>query len=832
MSLSKFYLFLSIFFLLTNDISAQEKILSPKQYLGYELGEQFTFHHKVISYYDYVAKNSDKVRLEVYGKTSERRPLVTAIISSKENIQNLEEIRKNNLRATGLEEGAVSQNLIPIIWLSYNIHGDEAAGTEAALKTIHHLITNKQAQEWLKETIVIIDPCENPDGRDRYANWYNQVVNKNPNPNENSIEHNQPWPGGRFNHYLFDLNRDWAWQTQVESSSRIKLYHQWMPHIHIDLHEMGHNSSYFFAPAAAPFHEVITDWQRDFQHSVGNNNAKYFDKKGWLYYTNEVFDLLYPSYGDTWPTFNGAIGFTYEQGGSGKAGISVQQKTGNYLQLKDRLEHHFTTSISSIQMAFENKEKLLSEFKKYFNEPINDQYKSYVIKHSNEKSKISALLTLLNQQKIQYGTSKLSEISQNGFDFLKNNTRKFKLEEHDIVIRLKQPLSRFVKVLFEPQTMVEDSLTYDLTAWAIPYIYELEAYALEQDIPNNIFKQSDSFQPTELPRQTPYAIAIEYKDVVDVAILSELLQKNLVVRFAEQPFKVNNKEYARGSLLITKGDNGNRSEYFDKEVIQIANKHKKSISFLSTGIVSAGYNLGSNNMKYIKAPKVAIIGGDGISPTAYGEVWYYFEQVIDYPVTTIHTSYLKRINLSQYDVIIMPSGNYGQFSKKLLEFAQNGGKIITLDRATSQLARHSDTAFNTKKSNFSKTENKDPIKYAERNRASASRLVEGSIYKIYLDDTHPLSFGFENSVHIMKRSSTVFESLAGNGWTVGTFKDNSHISGFVGADLKKDLKNSAALAVENYGRGSIVYFPDSPIFRGFWHSGKLLFGNAIFFVGQ
>ncbi|MGB0864415.1 MAG: zinc carboxypeptidase, partial [Saprospiraceae bacterium] len=646
------------------------------------------------------------------------------------------------------------------------------------------------------------------------------------------IEHHQPWPGGRFNHYLFDLNRDWAWQTQVESSSRIKLYHKWMPHIHVDLHEMGHNSSYFFAPAATPFHEVITEWQRDFQHTVGKNNAKYFDKNGWLYFTNESYDLLYPSYGDTWPTFNGAIGFTYEQGGSGRAGISVQQKTGNYLDLRDRLDHHFTTSISSIQAAFSNREKLILEFEKYFDETINDQYKSYIIKYSNEKSKISALLTLLEQQKVQYGSPKISEISQNGFNFLKNKVQKFKIEKQDIVVRLKQPLSRFVKVLFEPQTMVEDSLTYDLTAWAIPYIYELETYAVEEDIPNNLFRQSNDFSPTELPKSTPYAIAIEYKDVVDVEILSQLLQKKLVVRFSEKPFKVGEKKYARGSLLITKGDNQGRYEDFDREVIQITNKNKKSIDFLNTGIVLSGSDIGSDYMKYIKAPKVAIIGGDGVSPTAYGEVWYYFEEVIDYPITTLHTSYLNEINLSQYDIVVMPSGNYGKFSKKLLEFAQNGGKIIALDRATSILARHPNTVFNNKKSTNIISKNKKNIKYGERDRASASRLVAGSIYKIHLDNTHPLGFGFGNSVHIIKRSSTVFESLASNGWTVGTFKDDSHISGFVGADLKQDLKNSAALAVENYGNGTIVYFPDSPIFRGFWHSGKLLFGNAVFFVGQ
>ena len=281
-----------------------QTLQTPSQFLGYEIGSRFTRHHKVIDYFKYVSKNSSNVELEKYGETNEHRPMYVSYISSKENILKLENIRKSNLSQTGIIAGD-SNNKISIVWLSYNVHGNEASSTEAAMLTIYELVTTKK--RWLKNTVVIIDPCLNPDGRDRYVNWYQQVKSTPFNINQEGKEHSEPWPGGRPNHYLFDLNRDWAWATQLETAQRIKIYNKWMPHIHVDFHEQGINDPYYFAPAAAPFHEIISDWQRNFQTQIGKNHATYFDREGWLYFTKESFDLLYPSYGDTYPTYMGAI---------------------------------------------------------------------------------------------------------------------------------------------------------------------------------------------------------------------------------------------------------------------------------------------------------------------------------------------------------------------------------------------------------------------------------------------------------------------------------------------------------------------------------------------
>ena len=360
-----------------------QNLQSPSDFLGYDIGTQFSRHHQVMDYYKHVESQfSQQVKLEQYGQTNERRPLMLAYVSSEENMKNLEQIRENNLKNAGILKGTSNTNDIAIVWLSYNVHGNEASSTEASMLTIYKLLTEKK--EYLKNTVVIIDPCINPDGRDRYVNWFNETASTPYNIDQQASEHSEPWPGGRPNHYLFDLNRDWAWATQVESQARLKVYNKWMPHIHVDFHEQGINEPYYFAPAAEPFHEVISDWQRNFQTQIGKNHARYFDAEGWLYFTRERFDLLYPSYGDTYPTYMGAIGMTYEQGGHGRAGLGILNDEGDVLTLVDRLTHHTVTGLSTVEISSKNAQQLNTEFAKYFD---NSKllYKSYVLQGHADK---------------------------------------------------------------------------------------------------------------------------------------------------------------------------------------------------------------------------------------------------------------------------------------------------------------------------------------------------------------------------------------------------------------------------------------------------------------
>ena len=361
----------------------------------------------MVDYFEYVAAQNPNIKLIQYGETNEKRPLILAILASPENMARLEQIRTDNLKRTGILSGTPSTQ-VPINWMSFNVHGNESVGMEAAISTFHTLAdpNNTKVQEWLKNQVVILDPAINPDGRDRYANWYNQKMHTQLQPDMQSMEHNEPWPGGRANHYLFDLNRDWAWQVQVESQQRLKMYQQWMPQLHLDFHEQGIDNPFYMAPAAEPLHEQLSPFQHEFQDIFGKNTAKYFDQMGRFYFTKERFDLLYPSYGDTYPMYNGAIGMTIEQGGGGRAGIGGYNAIGDTVTLSNRITGHYTAALSAVEMTSQHAARLLSEFERYFKTNATapkGTYKSFVIKGESNPAQVAKLLELLDKNGIQYG---------------------------------------------------------------------------------------------------------------------------------------------------------------------------------------------------------------------------------------------------------------------------------------------------------------------------------------------------------------------------------------------------------------------------------------------
>ena len=820
---------------------AQQKLQSPDEFLGYPLGSKFTLHYKVVQYYQYLAANSKNVKLQYYGKTNEGRELLVAMVANDENINRLEEIRKSNLANAGFASGVAMANQPAIVWLSYNVHGNESVSTEASMQTIYDLLdpTNTKTKAWLKNTVVIIDPCINPDGRDRYVNFYNPVANVISDPKAYAREHREPWPGGRANHYYFDLNRDWAWQTQIETKQRLALYSNWLPQIHVDFHEQGVNEPYYFAPAAEPFHQVITPWQREFQTIIGKNNAKYFDQKGWMYFTKERFDLLYPSYGDTYPIYNGSIGMTFEQGGGGVAGLAILNEEGDTLTLKDRIAHHYTTGLSTVEATANHADKVVVEFKKFFNDSKNNpqgEYKTYVIKGENKDNanKLAALLKT-NGIEVGYGVSK----SASGFNYFSGKTEIFNISSSDLIVNLYQPKSVLAKVLLEPRTFVADSNTYDITAWALPYAYGLQAYAIKESI-----KATQQIAPP-MPPQAPevagsaYAWIAEWKSLSDVKFLAALLKSNIKVRYTEVPFEVNGKKFGAGSLIIAKTSNEAMGDKLDAALMKIAKESGEDLTKITSGFVDKGADFGSDKIRFINKPTVAVLAGDEVNSLAFGEVWHFFEQQIGYPITVIKTSDLGRVKWNDIQVLIAPDGYYQNLdSEKIQEWIKAGGKLIAIDGAVKQLADKKGFSLKSKEEkkesdkNAAKKDAYDQIKpYADRERASIVNNIPGAIYKIDLDNTHPLGFGFPSYYYTLKLDANTYNFLE-NGWNVGTVKKNNYVTGFAGTQTKMKIQDGTLLAVEEIGRGSVVYMADNPLFRSFWENGKLLFSNAVFMVGQ
>jgi len=774
------------------------------------------------------------VKVEPYGETNEFRPLITGIGTSQKNFDRLEDIRVNNLKRTGLIEGTpTSGENIAIVWLSYNVHGNESSGTEAAMKTLYELANPKNAktQQWLENTVVILDPCINPDGRDRYANYFNQYGSKIPNPDLNAKEHREPWPGGRTNHYLFDLNRDWAWLTQVESRNRIKLYNQWMPHVHVDFHEQSLNSPYYFPPAAQPYHEIITDWQSEFQELIGKNHARYFDEKGWIYFTKEKFDLFYPGYGDTYPTFNGAIGMTYEKGGGGLAGLAGLMQNGDTVMLHDRLLHHHTTGLSTVEVSSLNADRLVTEFGEYFEKArTNPQvtYHTYVIKGTNSKTRMKALTQWLDQQQIQFGTGSSTK-KLTGLNYKTQRLESLTIQDGDILVSAHQPKSNFVNALFEPNSNLIDSLTYDITAWAVPYIYGLDAYALTETIsvqPRSGLDQAD----TRIANQTAYAYIGKYEAFEDVKWMTWLLNHKVRIRTSEKPFTIGGQTYPIGTIVVLRWDN-QHVKNFDSIVQQSADKFGKRVYGVSSGLVDSGKDFGSGSYNLVNAPAIAVLGGDQTSSSRFGEIWYFFEQDVEYPISVIDTDNFSGLDLSNYDVLVVPGGRYKLFNeskrKEIVSWVQKGGRLVIMSGALGSFADTDQFGLKLVEDDDEDEEN-ERIAYEDTQRERVSSRISGAIFRVKMDNTHPLAFGYDNEYQSLKLSSARYAYLE-DGWNVGILEsETDHLTGFVGAKLKPKLKETLVFGVENMGRGSVVYMVDNPLFRAFWYNGKMIFGNAVF----
>ncbi|HEX9958037.1 MAG TPA: M14 family zinc carboxypeptidase, partial [Fibrella sp.] len=710
--------FICCTYLLCTSLFAQNTLPSPAQFLGYSVGERYTPHHRVLAYAEQIARQAPtRIKVIPYGTTYEGRQLAVVAIGSEANIARLEEIRTDNLRRIGMLSGKPSGKALPAIqWLSYNVHGNEAVSSEAFMEVMYGLLNvgTKVSSQYtvspkiLETSVVILDPGLNPDGHDRYVNWYNQMQGRVADPTPFSREHSEPWPGGRYTHYYFDPNRDWAWQTQEVTQQRMALYQQWMPHLHGDFHEMGIDSPYYFAPSAKPYHEDITPFQRQFQNIVGQYCSRYFDRNNWLYYTRERFDLFYPSYGDTYPTYNGAIGMTYEQGGNSRSGLAVRKADGDTLTLRERIDHHVTASFATLESVADRSAEVVKEFGAYFDKAQTTpagSYKTYVVKSGGDEGKLTALRQLLDKNQIRYGTagkaqtvsagtsakgskSKTSAALPGVYNYMTQGSDKsVSIGAEDLIISAYQPKSTLLKILFEPKSMLEDSVTYDITAWSLPYAFGLQTYGLTTRIDPVAAASKPVSATTASTTDRPYAYVARWQSLPSVQLLAGLLKKKIRVRSAEKPFELNGQQYTAGTLLITRAGNERIGNRFDELVQEEARNLNITLFPVTTGFVTKGSDFGSDFVMTLKAPRVAVVSGEGTVATSVGEVWHYFDQELKYPVSMINGAELGSVDWKQIDVLVMANG--GGYSRlindrtvaAIREWVRGGGKLIVMERA-------------------------------------------------------------------------------------------------------------------------------------------------------
>ena len=819
--------------------NGQTSLQNPSEFLGFDLGQNFSLHHQIIDYSKHLSSQTGASLVE-YGETYEGRPLQVVVFTHPENMERLEVIRQQHLDRIQGGPGMAEFDGLAIVWMSYNVHGNEAVCSEAALEVMHTLATKCDAYDpIMKRIVVLVDPCLNPDGHDRYAVWFNQHASFPANADPKGLEHEEPWPGGRPNHYLFDLNRDWAWQKQQESKMRSALYREWMPHVHCDYHEMGYNSPYYFAPAAEPYHEAITSWQRKFQEEIGRDAAAKFDARGELYYTRESFDLFYPSYGDTYPMYNGAVGMTYEQGGSGRAGVLVKRSDGTHLKLRERIDNHVESSLSAIETSSRLADRLVKEmatFHEMNRTQPQGRFGGYHIPiDASNVSRVGQFVEFLQRHQIECERATSTSRSVSAWEYGTGKNRNVVIQPGDLLISCYQSHSRILDVLFDPEPILTDSLTYDITSWSIPYAFGLQAHALSKPVQGENWQQAQSLNDWASSAYG-YAIAPEQDNYINA--LTQLHKAGIRVRTSSKPIVHPNAKYARGTLFILRGDQTQKN--WTETLQSIQTDLHVAIVPMEGGRALEGPDMGSDNIWLVEAPSVALLTGDETSSLGSGEVWWHFEQELKYPLTRLNVSSNSPSDWNNFDVVILPAGWYASATESWIEamkdWVYDGGRIVALSRAINLFSGESGWGLerfndNVLKKTVLERESEENIAdrekpFGERERRYAMNIGDGSIYAVNLDLSHPLAWGYPDRPYYSLRSSNSRYAALEDGWTVGRY--HRRVSGSVGSRANRELANTLMVGTKSIGRGHAIYFADNPLFRGFWENGKRLFDNSVF----
>ena len=825
---------LLVFMLLSNIITSQNyflekyepynnSILSPEEFLGYEIGFQHTRHDQIVSYLTYLSSVSDKADLINYGKTHEGRNLVILTISSKNNLNRLGEIQKEHLKNTIPGVTVTSNEDLPIIInLGYGVHGNEPSSSEAALLTAYTLVSSKskKIEKFRQNSVVFIDPTINPDGRDRHTQWANQNKSINLVADEYDSEHNEAWPKGRTNHYWFDLNRDWLLAVNPESRGKLKWFHTWYPNVVTDFHEMGTNSNYFFEPmktnaSVSPL--IPAENYNVLSPKFAEYYVKALDSIGSFYYTKESFDETYPGYGSSYPDVQGGLAILFEQASSRG---HLQETNYGTISFGFTIRNQYLSSLATVEAAVDNK-KMLRDYQKRFFDSSLKEFK-------DEKVKAYEFGDLYDQNRTKAFIDKL----------LIHKVKVYKSKDK-YVVPVNQRQSRMVKNFFETYDKYVDSVFYDASAWSMSNFYNMKSKKLKSYTAESEVLSTKDLVKNVKVNKSNYSYILDWDDYNSVATLNYLQKNNLITYSAFKPFsvKVNEtksiKNFNYGSILIPVSKQKISSEKLYEIIKTAQEKFNVPIFNSESGFSIKGIDLGSNNFRINKPVKVALVVGEGVNSYEAGEVWHLLDTRIGMPLSKIRLNQFSRVSLDKYTTMIMVSGSYNQLNKndieKINDWVEKGNTLITI-------AKGSSWAINKKLVKESLLEpTKDSI-FSRKNYVNAAEnigreRIGGAILSVDLDLTHPLAFGYrDSSIPVYKNNNVFINKTKDHYSSVGVYSKDPHIDGYISEkNIKNNFKNTASLIVSKLGSGRVIIFADNPNFRGSWYGTNKLFLNAIFF---
>lgn len=816
---------------LPGDISYNKAIPAPEKFIGHEVGEWHLTHDKLYYYMLELAKVSDRAVWEDYGKSHEGRPLGQLIISSPENIRNLEQLRLQHIKLSDPEvsSGIDIANYPVFIKLGYGVHGNESSAQNSSVLVAYYLTAGEGSRidDLLKNTVILIDPSLNPDGMQRHSTWVNFTKSLNNNPDPNSWEFSESWPGGRTNHYWFDLNRDYIMLQHPESKGRVAAFFRWRPNINTDHHEQGANATFFYQPGIQSRNNPLTPPDnQELTAEIGKYHEKHLNNTGTLYFTEESYDDFYVGKGSSYPDIHGSIGILFEQ-----AGVKghLRETPNMVLSFPYAIRNQVTVSLSTLEAGLALREKLLENHRKFYKDALTlaDKYpvKAYIFTEPDDNNKLAEFIRILSDHQIKIYKME-GEINRDGITFRSGKS---------YIVPLKQPEHRFIRSLFDPIKEFTDSTFYDISTWVLPMSFNIQYAALssvkeEANLKGEEVKEPPLAEGKVTGPQDPYAYLFEWNDYYAPKALYELQKAGIRTRVAMGQFFFRNSELNRkfpyGTIMIHSWDQPLNKTELRNLMESVAGKCRLTVYGVSTGFTESGMDLGSGNFKVLEKPSVAMITGDGVSSSDAGEIWHMFDTRFNIPVTMITAARLSSADLGRYNVLIVTgSPDPGADGiEKIKEWNRNGGTIIAYKGGNNWLVRNKFAEIEYIPVAESKL--KEGI-YANRSVNNQARQIPGAIFEAKLDLTHPLCYGYtRDRIPVFKSGNSAVKKVSDIYSNPAVYTSEPLLSGYCTMENTDRVKESAFVSVH---RSRIISIYDNTNFRAIWYGTNKIFMNAVFF---
>lgn len=856
--------------------AANSRIPRPAEILGAPLGARFNHWERILAYLAALDAASDRVSLSDYGRTAEGRRLVLLAISTPGNLARLDEIQRDHQRLAdpGRLSVAERDRLIgktpAVVWFGYGVHGNESSSAEAAMGAAYVLAAAEgDFARLLDRTVVLIDPLMNPDGRERYLSYYEQRRGAEPNPRREAAEHAEPWPSGRVNHYLIDMNRDWAWATQAETRARVAAYRAWEPQVFVDFHEMSAESTYFFPPVAEPVHSRIPHRTLTWLETFGKSNAAAFDRLGWVYFKQENYDFLYPAYGDSYPALRGAVGMTYEMAGGGRAGELYERADGTRLSLADRVAHHLATSLATFTTAAGSARRLLEDWVANRMDAAAGPGRIYAWSPNQPEARALADLLAFHGVRVEQ-LDRAGELKVRSPEGGEEVARR--LPAGTFVVTSGQPLGPLVEALLERRTQLSepfverqkerqaknlDSEFYDITAWSLPLAFNLEVWLAAPGSTALASAKPLAPAPRGISGEGNLGLLIEPRGLSTYQLAIRLRSQGLALRVATRDFRAGERNLPSGTLFVPRY--GNPPDYEAR-----AGAALEELGLVATRLASSfeleGLSLGSGDMPSLRPLRLGLIGGEGVDTTSFGALWFLFDRALAAPVDRLDLDRLGDLDLSAYDTLILPGGDYedrisDKKKARLDAWVRGGGVLIGIGEAVSWLQEEKFTAVETWQAADDPESPDDPANAAtaaaEESAGSAATAqreggaapadapkpppspadraisTPGAAFATRMTAGHPLAIGIPRPPPVLIDGDLVLETTGDPQQDVLTVATEAPLlSGFAFPEAEQRLAGSLLASVEDHGRGSVVLFAQEPAYRLFWRGTMPLLLNA------